>query len=69
MTRTKEGFFVDVWVGFHVLFFTVVAAVVLMAFDVFSPSNSLVVMGPLAVTLFVVVGRSSLRLFRNLTSA
>lgn len=69
MTRTKQSFFVDVWVGFHVLFFAVIATVVLMAFDVFTASNSLVVMGPLAVALFVVLGRSGFRLIRNLTSA
>lgn len=69
MTRTQGGFFVDVWVGFHVLFFAVLFSVALMILNVFSPSSSVVVTGPLTLALAVVVGRSSVRLVRNLTSA
>lgn len=68
MTRTKQGFFVDVWVGFHALFLAVLVSVCLLLLNVFEPSSGVVVTGPLALALVVVVGRFSFRLFRNLTS-
>lgn len=67
MVRTKQGFFVDVWVGFHVLFLAALASIGLMLLNVLEASSGLVVTVPLALALVVVVGRSSFRLFRSLT--
>lgn len=68
MERTQQGFFVDVWVGFHVLFLAVLVSVALVLLNVFHPSSSLAVTGPLVLAILVVFGRFSFRLFRNLTS-
>ncbi|WP_157971578.1 hypothetical protein [Halorussus litoreus] len=69
MTQRQEGLLVDVWIGFHVLFVAVVFSVLLMLFDVFAPSDSIVVAGPIGVAAFAVLGRSSARAVRKLTSA
>lgn len=72
MERTNQNLFVDAWVGFHVLFLSVLASVLLIQLNVFDPSSSIVVEGPLGLTAAVVVARFTLRhltsLFRRLNS-
>lgn len=65
MKRTNQNFFVDVWVGFHVLFLSVLLSVLLIKLAGFEPSNGLIVKGPLSLTVAVVFGRFS---FRHLSS-
>lgn len=72
MERTNQNLFVDVWIGFHVLFLSVLAFAVLIQLNVFEPTSSIIVKGPLGLTMAVVVVRFSLRhltsLFERLNS-